>query len=109
MSANSAILASQWPALHSLDLGSVISPDGRDTPLLHSMTVNVAPSVDSADNVDSKATSVTTTNALLPDVLPKLPEHFGARVAVGIIAVVVIVIVAWRILAPPPEAAALLV
>lgn len=109
VNASSVIFASQWPALHSLDLGSVISPDGRDTPLVPTMPVILRPDATAAPTAsaapDDASSSKSVTSAILPG-LPDLPPHFGARVVVAIIAVLVIVVVVWRILAPPPGAAA---
>lgn len=88
-----------WPGLQSLDLGSAISPDGRDNPLVPYMPVILGAPASSSDATTTDTSSSTST-ASLPG-LPSLPQHFGARLAVGVIAIIVIGVVLWRILAPP--------
>lgn len=92
-----------WPALDSLDMGSLISPDGRDTPLLPSQPiVPLAASSSASSTTDASSAPASTTSPVsLGSLLPSVPDHFGARLAVGAIAVVVILIVVWRIVAPP--------
>lgn len=96
-------------ALHSLDFGSVYSADGREHPItaftpVFQMEDSGAVSSDVQPPLPSSGSSTTTPGGTLtpvnywPDWLtPKVPEHIGARVIVGIIAIGLIFIVAFRL------------
>jgi hypothetical protein len=95
-----------YTALHSLDFGSVQSPDGRD----HYLDANTPVSVISAPIPD-----VVGAGSLAPPVgsfIPNpydvtgvkqgapfftIPKHFGARVAVGVLAIGILLVVVLRL------------
>lgn len=91
--------------LLSLDFGSVQSPDGRDHPVTAmSPAYRLSPTevetlskqarlTASSAGVDASAAGVPSISALVPH----LPAHFGARLAVSVVAVGLILIVAWRL------------
>lgn len=94
-----------YTALHSLDFGSVQSPDGRD----HFLDANTPVSVISAPIPDVVGSaSLTPTGSLIPDPYAvtgvakgasffTVPPHFGARVAVGVLAIGILLVVVLRI------------
>jgi len=94
-----------YTALHSLDFGSVQSPDGRD----HYLDANTPVSVVAAPIPDivSAGSIIPPVGSLLPDpyavtgVTKGAPflnvPHLGARVAVGVLAVGLLLVVAFRI------------
>lgn len=96
-------------SLHSLDFGSVYSPDGREHPITALTTVypmysDAGPS-DVQPPLPSSGSSTTTPGGTIvpiswPDwksFLPSLPPHFGARLVVGLVAIGIILIVAARL------------
>lgn len=90
-------------ALHSLDFGEVLSPDGRAHPLdaLTPITVYTAPAAGPTAPVSGttgpgNASGTTLAGFGLPS-LPSFPSHFGARFVVGVVGVGLVLIVAWRL------------
>lgn len=93
--------------LQSLDLGDIHSPDGRAHPLTALTPVVVtesAPVVDvhptTVSGGASTGPSYTPAGLSLPGVLSPsswLPEHAGARLAVGLLALGLLLIVAARL------------
>lgn len=89
-------------ALHSLDFGSVYSADGREHPVtaftpVFQMEDSGAVSSDVQPPLPSSGSSTTPVNYWPDWLTPKVPEHIGARVIVGIIAIGLIFIVAFRL------------
>lgn len=104
-------------AIHSWDLGSLYSPDGREHPATaHSLpflaSLYEAPltsqhsSSDIPSDVSSKSPAIgpnmadVTASASLASIpsLPKMPSHLGARVVVGIVGLIILAIVVARLL-----------
>lgn len=79
-----------FTALESLDFGEVYTPDGRAHPFDANTPVNV--SYVSSPGGPGGATPLT---ALFPSLA--VPQHFGARLAVGVLAIGVLLIVAFRL------------
>ncbi len=95
-------------ALHSLDLGDIHSPDGRAHPLTAMTPVSVVEHASDAGagTVEIAPTVLPAGTATGPSFMPSLPslnpkdwipQHFGARLAVGVVAVGLLLIVAWRL------------
>jgi hypothetical protein len=98
--------------LQSLDFGSVYSSDGREHPLLaltpvfrqdSSQLATSQPT--STSGTDPASTALGVVSGALPSpgsiassFLPSLPPHFGARVAVGVIAIAILLIVVARLI-----------
>lgn len=87
-------------ALLSTDFGSVYSKDGREHPVTSLIPVKL-----DAETVTQAASNVKQNLQQagfgLPSLNPfKLPEHFGARAVVGIIAIGIILLVVWRLVKP---------
>ena len=78
----------QYYALQTLDMGNVLSPDGRAHPFDGSTPV-VATAIPASFPIPS---------ALNPFSSWHWPPNFGARVAIGIIAVLILVLVVARFL-----------
>jgi len=103
-------------ALHSLDFGDMYSPDGRAHPITALIPIelrevppvaNVSPTVVGPDAVTSPQVApppanssaiLTSVGGAIVDKL--LPQHIGARLVVGIIAVGIILLVVWRLVKP---------
>lgn len=98
-----------WVNLHSLDLGDINSPDGRAHPLT-AMTPVVAMPCSTCDgswlsNSNAPAQFVDNANTHASSgftnpfnfSLPSLPSHFGARMAIGVLALGLLLIVAFRL------------
>jgi hypothetical protein len=91
-----------YTALHSLDFGSVQSPDGRDHYLDANTPVSVVaapiPDVVSAASVIPSpydVTGVTSGSSFLSPLFSA--KHIGARVAVGVLAIGLLLVVAFRL------------
>jgi hypothetical protein len=81
-------------AMHFFDLGDVESPDGRAHPVTATTPVSlVASTQPTASTQDATMQSASFASSLLPS----MPKHFGARVAVGVLAIGILLIVAFRL------------
>jgi hypothetical protein len=91
-----------YTALHSLDFGSVQSPDGRDHYLDANTPVSVVnspiPDVVDAGNIipSLKIPSPFDVTGVKPNT-SFIPAHFGARAAVGVLAIGLLIVVAFRL------------
>ena len=91
--------------LLTLDGEDVLSADGRAHALnaLTPVGWTASPAASATNGPSASAAASTTTpaiNAGLPSVLNPmnlLPAHIGARVAVGVVAIILVAIVAWRL------------
>lgn len=108
--------ASHTTALHSLDFGDVYSSDGRAHPITalipveireEPATVNVSPTVVPAGSASSPqvAPPPADPSAILTGIGGAIadkvfPQHIGARLVVGVIAVGIILLVVWRLVKP---------
>lgn len=93
-------------ALLSLDLGSVYSADGRETPVTAFTPVVTAAQAIASTPVGNPSSGaagtsggapVTQASLSLPG-LPSLPANLGSRLAVGTLAVLLIALAVWRLL-----------
>ncbi len=84
-------------AMHFFDLGDVESPDGR----AHPLTALTPVSLVSSDPVGAVGVGQQIANAVTGKasdaVSGIIPKHFGARVAVGVLAIGILLIVAFRL------------
>ena len=100
--------------LLTMDPGDVLSPDGRAHPLDAHTPITWAPAPAASLTSDPSASGASSTpvprtllnplglapgsGILSPaSLLPSLPAHLGARVAVGVVAIILVAIVAWRL------------
>ena len=99
-------------SMHWFDLGEVESPDGRSHPLNAFTPISFAPSAP-PDSLDEKpktpdyqipiVTPMGTYNISsgvadkVSGLIPSLPSHFGARLAVAVLAIGILLIVAFRL------------
>lgn len=85
-----------FPALQSLDIGNVLSPDGR-AHVVDGTTPVVVTNV--SNPITDLGNSVVT--GIENAVTSRIPKNFGLRVALGLIGVVVIIIVLYRLAGSP--------
>lgn len=98
-------------SMHWFDLGEIESPDGRSHPLNAFTPISFAPSAP-PDSLDEKpkpdyqipiVTPMGTYNVpsgvadKVTGLIPSMPKHFGARLAVAVLAIGILLIVAFRL------------
>ncbi len=91
--------------LLTMDPGDVLSPDGRAHPLgaltpVGWSTTSPSSPTDAPSSTAGPSTPVSDASLHLPSVLNPmslLPAHLGARLAVGVIAIIILAIAAWRL------------